>query len=1000
MNPRTTTPPETLGRLQQLAAAGQSIWLDYIKRSMFGDGSLARMIEEDGLRGMTSNPAIFEKAIAGSNDYARDLAAAGVECARNPKAVFERLAIADVRSACDALQPVYEATKRIDGYVSLEVAPDLAMDRAATIEEARRLWKSVGRPNVMIKVPGTPPCIPAVRQLLGEGINVNITLLFSVDAYLAVMQAWLDALEEIARKGGDVSSVASVASFFVSRIDSLLDPRLEEIAKKATSPADRARAEALFGKVAIANAKVAYQHYLEMKKGARWQALEKKGAMPQRLLWASTSTKNPRYRDVLYAEELIGSETVDTMPPQTFEAFKDHGVVKPTLSADVEGARKLLAELERTGQSLKAATDKLLVDGVKLFKDAFDQLLAAVAKHGAAVEPAAASAAPSRGSAGTPPPSAAASTSPAISATAIPSGARLTAKLPAELQKAVDEKLADWKNGGKVKRLWASDAKLWTGGDEASWTGWLTIVDEKRRNAPRYKEIFEEAKAAGFKHVCLLGMGGSSLCPEVWAETFGPQPGAPRLVVLDSTDPQQLLAVERSLDLARTLFCVSSKSGSTLEPNIFKGWFFERVKQMVGPDRAGRQFIAVTDPGSQLEQEAKREGFRRVFPGLKSIGGRYSALSDFGLVPAALMGLDVGKLLDRAADMKQACTAADPAANPGVLLGLILGCAAKAGRDKVTIVASPSIVDLGAWIEQLFAESTGKIGRGLIPVDREKLAVPASYGPDRAFLCFEAAGETGDETRSILKAIENDGHPVVRIALRDGYDLAAEFFRLEIATAAAGEVLGIHPFDQPDVEASKIATKQLTAAFEQSGSLPAETPLWSGDGVRLFADERNAAELGKSASGSPSLTSFLRAHFARLGKGDYAGFLAYVDMSPTHEALLQEMRHAVRDRRRVATVLGFGPRFLHSTGQAYKGGPNSGVFLQITADDARDVPVPGAKYTFGVVKAAQARGDFAVLAERGRRALRVHLAKDAGGDVTAGLARLRDAVRAALGDGR
>jgi len=983
MNPTTSLPPKSAERLRQLVAAGQSIWLDYIQRRMLKDGSLARMIESDGLRGMTSNPAIFEKAIAGSKDYESELSAAGDECARDPKAVFERLAIADIRAACDLMRPVYDATRRVDGYVSLEVSPGLAHDMGGTLDEARRLWSAVARPNVMIKVPATPAGIPSVRQLLAEGVNVNITLLFSVDAYDSVASAWLDGLEILAKKGGDVSTVASVASFFVSRIDSLIDGKLAEIARRSAGAADKARAESLLGKVAIANAKIAYQHYLELKQGARFQALARKGAMPQRLLWASTSTKNPAYRDVIYVEELIGPETVQTIPPQTYDAFKDHGVVKPTLGAGLEGATRVFAELAKTGVSMKAVTDQLLTDGVKLFKDAFDQLLAAVAARGGVAEPLAK-------------PGAAGAAAPAAPAAL----ERMTAKLPAALQAEVDEKVADWRKGAKVKRLWSSDAKLWTGGDEASWTGWLGIVDVQRRDLARFAQLAEEAKSGAFTHVCLLGMGGSSLCPEVWSRTFGPQAGAPRLVILDSTDPQQLLAVERSLDLTRTLFCVSSKSGSTLEPEIFKAWFFERVQQLVGPERAGRQFVAITDPGSQLEKVAKRDGFRRVFPGEKSIGGRYSALSDFGLVPAALMGLDVAKLLERADAMKLACTQPDPARNPGVLLGLILGCAAKAGRDKVTIVASPAVADLGAWIEQLLAESTGKGGRGLIPVDRERLAVPASYGDDRLFLSFEVAGDRNDEPSALLKAFENTGSPVVRITLRDPFDLAAEFFRLEVATAAAGEVLGVHPFDQPDVEASKVATRKLTAAFEESGRLPAEQPFWSGDGVELHADARNASELLEAAGGAPALESLLRAHLARLQPGDYAGFLAYVDMSVSHEALLQEMRAAVRDRKRVATVLGFGPRFLHSTGQAYKGGPSSGVFLQITADDAVDVAVPGAKYTFGVVKAAQARGDFAVLAERGRRALRVHLRRGAGRDVTAGLAHLRNAVRAALGAGR
>ena len=971
MNPPDSVAPASTSaknvRLAALVAAGQSVWLDFIQRRMLEDGSLARMIASDGLLGMTSNPAIFEKAIAGSADYAKELAAAGAECAKNPKAVFERLAIADIQAACDLMKPVYAASKKVDGYVSLEVSPDLAMDRVGTLDEARRLWKAVARPNVMIKVPATPPCIGAIRELLADGINVNITLLFAVDAYEAVADAWLDGLEAFAKKGGDVKSVASVASFFVSRIDSLIDGKLAEIAKKATSAGDKARAESLLGKVAIANAKLAYQHYLGLKASPRFQALAKLGAMPQRLLWASTSTKNPSYRDVIYVEELIGPDTVETIPPATYDAFKDHGNVKPTLTADVEGARRVMADLAKTGITLRACTDQLLVDGVKIFKDAFATLLAAVAKHG-----------------GTP-----------VEPSTPPSGgakAKVTVKLPAAVEAELAQLVTDWTRGGKVARLWASDAKLWSGGDEASWTGWLTIVDEQRKQLAKFAELAKDVKEAGFTHVCLLGMGGSSLCPEVWAETFGPQPGMPQLVVLDSTDPAQLHATERRINLTRTLFCVSSKSGSTLEPNIFKAWFFERVKQVVGAKEAGRRFIAVTDPGSNMEKVAQADGFRRIFHGVKSVGGRYSALSDFGLVPAAAMGLDVAKLLERAAAMKQACMAATIGDNPGVHLGLLLGAAAKLGRDKLTVVASPGIADFGAWIEQLVAESTGKLGKGLIPVDRECLGSPEKYGNDRVFVSFELPGQVDPRTSEALTQLAAVGHPVVRIPLADRFDLAGEMFVLEVATAVAGSVLAIHPFDQPDVEASKIETKKITAAFEQSGSLPAESPFWSGGTIKLFADAKNAAALQQAAGGGATLAQLLRAHLARLKPGDYAGFLAYVDMTATHESLIQAMRHEVRNVKRVATVLGFGPRFLHSTGQAYKGGPNSGVFLQITCDDARDAAVPGAKYSFGVVKAAQARGDFAVLADRGRRALRVHL----GSDIAVGLKQLGDAIREAL----
>jgi transaldolase/glucose-6-phosphate isomerase len=491
----------------------------------------------------------------------------------------------------------------------------------------------------------------------------------------------------------------------------------------------------------------------------------------------------------------------------------------------------------------------------------------------------------------------------------------------------------------------------------------------------------------------LLGMGGSSLCPEVLKETFGRIAGFPELHVLDSTDPAQIRALADRIDVATTLFIVSSKSGSTLEPNIFKAYFFDSAKQSLGADKAGSRFVAVTDPGSNLEKEARLDRFRHIFPGVKTIGGRYSALSNFGLVPAAVMGLDVERLLDEAERMLHACAPGVPAEeNPGLVLGTILGVAGNAGLDKLTLVASPGLNDLGAWLEQLIAESTGKEGKGIIPVDRERAGPPDAYGDDRlfAYLRLEDAPDAAQD--AAVLALEKAGKPVVRIRVATQYDLAEEFVRWEIATAVAGSILGINPFNQPDVEASKIATKTLTSEYEKTGTLPPEAPFFEGEGVKLFADANNAEALKKTAGAVPSLTGYLKAHLQRLGKGDYLALLAYVEMSPAHESILQAARHRVRDSRRVATCLGFGPRFLHSTGQAYKGGPNSGVFLQVTCDDARDVAVPGQKYTFGIVKAAQARGDLQVLVERNRRALRVHL----GPDVAAGLKTLSAAIDKAL----
>jgi transaldolase/glucose-6-phosphate isomerase len=567
----------------------------------------------------------------------------------------------------------------------------------------------------------------------------------------------------------------------------------------------------------------------------------------------------------------------------------------------------------------------------------------------------------------------------------------LKSSLPESLAAAVKTAVSDWEAGGKVQRVWARDASLWSGADEANWLGWLDIVEDQIAHPVELRNLAKEVWSAGFKDALLLGMGGSSLGPEVLRMTFGKIAGYPDLHVLDSTDPAQVKAFENKIDVARTLFIVSSKSGSTLEPNIFKQYFFELTKKAVGADRAGTHFMAITDPGSKMQQVAEGDRFRHIFFGRSSIGGRYSVLSNFGMAPAAIIGIDTKKFLDRAKEMVRACGAsARVEENPGAMLGIILGTAATAGFDKVTIVTSPDISDLGAWLEQLLAESTGKVGKGIIPVDREELGAPDVYGKDRVFAYIHTEHATDVGTEAKLAALEKAGHPVVRISMADIYDLGAEFFRWEFATAVAGSIIGINAFNQPDVEASKIVTKALTSEYEKKGSLPAEKPVLEEGGIKLFTDEKNAAELAKAA-GAKTLGGYLKAHLQRIGAGDYFALLGYIQMNSAHEKILQQMRHAVRNKKHVATCLGFGPRFLHSTGQAYKGGPNSGVFLQVTCDDAVELPVPGQKYTFGVVKAAQARGDFQVLAERGRRALRVHL-----GDVESGLATLATAVQKAL----
>jgi transaldolase/glucose-6-phosphate isomerase len=959
--PQGQDPKKSQNPLKELNAFGQSVWLDYIRRSLISTGELGRLIAQDGLRGVTSNPSIFEKAITGSTDYSKTLEELSGQKGLDAKQVYEALAIRDIQDAADVLRSVYDETNGRDGYVSLEVAPYLAHKTQETLEEARRLWKAVGRQNLMVKVPGTAEGIPAIQQLISEGININVTLLFAQDVYERVAEAYIAGLEALAKSGGKLGRIGSVASFFVSRIDTLVDNQIADRIKKSQNPAEQATLRGLEGKIAIANAKLTYQKYKEIFSGPRWAKLASAGAQTQRVLWASTSTKNPAFSDILYVEELIGPDTVDTIPPATYDAFRDHGKPRASLEENIPAAQETMDTLKRVGISMKAATDQLTEEGVKLFADAFGKLLAAVGKH---------------------------ATTSAASAVN-----NLSYKLPENLAAAVKATLEDWKTNGKVKRLWARDASLWTNTDEASWLGWLTIADDEIAHSRDFKQIADEIRQGGFTHAVLLGMGGSSLCVEVMKLTYGKIDGHPEMLVLDSTDPAEIRALTGKLDMKKTIFIVSSKSGSTLEPNIFKQYFYEQVKQAVGADEAAKRFIAITDPGSHLQKVAESEGFRHIFFGVPSIGGRYSALSNFGMIPGAIQGMDIGKFLDRVEEMVHACASVVPAdENPGAILGAVLGTLQKMGRDKVTIFTSPGISDLGAWLEQLLAESTGKQGKGLIPVDREQIGSPEVYGNDRIFVYVRLQSAPDPKQDAAVAALEKAGHPVVRIAVPDIYELGQEFFRWEIATAVAGSIIGINAFNQPDVEASKIATKNLTSEYEKSGSLPAEHPFFEGSGVKLYSDDKNVEALKKSAGGDLTLSGYLRAHINRLQAGDYFALLAYIDMNDAHETQLQTIRHTVRDKKKVATCLGFGPRFLHSTGQAYKGGPNSGVFLQITCDDAADIQVPEQKYTFGVVKAAQARGDFQVLAERDRRALRIHL----GADVAAGLRGLHSAIRQAL----
>jgi transaldolase/glucose-6-phosphate isomerase len=959
-------------RVIEVQKYGQSIWYDNIRRGLITSGDLAKMVNEEGLLGVTSNPAIFTAAITGSPDYDPSIQALVKQGVGKPEQIYEALAIRDVQDACDILRGTYTRTNKVDGYMSFEVSPYLANDTNGTIADARRLWKAISRDNVLIKIPATDAGYAAIKAAISDGISVNVTLLFSVEAYEKVAEAYMSGLEAYLAKGGDLSHVASVASFFISRIDSLIDDKIafggNPLLNTEKDPDKREKLKKLVGKVAIANAKIAYARYKELYATPRWKALKDKGAMPQRLLWASTSTKNAKYPKTIYVDELIGAETVNTVPAETYIAFRDTGSVRPSLSENwdenIANARETMANLAAVGIKFSDVTKTLLDDAVKKFADPFDKLLGSVEKKRQQIQ-----------------------------GGLVPQSYTL-----GDQADAVKKALEEWRTEGKIRKLWARDASIWSGQDESQWLDWLGIVDGQRENPEHLIEVAKDAKDSGYKYALLLGMGGSSLAPEVWKKTFGKVDGAPELFVLDSTVPAQVKAFENKVDLKKTVFIVSSKSGGTIEPNVFKQYFLDKVGKALGADKAGSAFLCVTDPKTKMNEIAKKDNFRHIFFGLKGIGGRFSALSNFGMIPLAVMGADVKKFLDSTEVMVQACSSCvPPDLNPGVQLGCIMGTLAKNGRDKVTVIASPAISSLGAWLEQLMAESTGKAhpktgkGTGLIPIDNEKVGPPSAYGNDRLFVYERLTTDPSKEQDAAVDALEKAGHPVVRINVADKYDVGQEMFRWEIATAVAGSILGINTFNQPDVEEAKVAARELMSIFTSKGSLPAETPVLEGDGLKLFTNGSNAEALGKAAGGKTP-AGYVKAHLGRLGAGDYFAINAYVEMTDAHDAILQALRLAVRDAKKVATTLGYGPRFLHSTGQLHKGGPNSGVFLQITSDDAEDVAIPGEKFSFGTLKAAQASGDFKVLADRGRRVLRVHLGKD----VAAGLTKLRDIVIGSL----
>jgi transaldolase/glucose-6-phosphate isomerase len=935
----------TSTRLQQTHTLGQSIWYDNMRRGLLRSGALADLVAK-GVRGLTSNPTIFEKAIIASGDYEEALRRLVAE-GRSTGEIYDDLVFEDIRGACDLLLSTFQESGAVDGRVSIEVLPELAASTDRTIAEGLRLAHMVGRPNVMVKVPATPEGIPAIRALTAQGVSINITLIFSLLQYEEVVEAYLAGLEDRLAAGGSFENMASVASFFVSRVDTSCDRLLTEKARTASRD-EAARCQALLGKLAIANAKMAYEIYQKTIASPRWQKLAAAGARPQRLLWASTGTKDPRYSDTYYVDALIGADTVDTVPPATLDAFIDHGNPVARLTDDLDGAKRAVAEFAALGFDLSRVCHALLTDGVASFTASMKALVDAIGGRRAALAE-------------------------------LTSG-RQQANLPEPLRGAVDAEVARLKKERALQRIWDADPTLFTP-DPAheksikSRLGWLRSPGLMQAKLTDLDAFAAEVRAAGYTEAVLLGMGGSSLAPEVLSLTeklAGDKEPGLTVHILDNTDPTAVLRVDRRVAGKKALFIVASKSGGTIEIQSFERHFWQRALDASGGDvaRAGASFIAITDPATRLGQLAEEKRYRHTFINPADIGGRYSALSYFGMVPGRLLGPSVHAMVDAAIELAAASGPGVPADECAALrLGAIMGVAASGGRDKLTLIMSPEIESLGSWIEQLVAESTGKEGKGIVPVDLEPIGSPEVYGSDRLFVYVRYAGGNPAQDQAVA-ALEKAGQPVVRIAVEDHAALGREFFRWELATAVAGAALHVNPFDEPNVTEAKLATSALLAGHAAEGHLPVPEETCTVDDIDR-----------------------IRGHLDSAKAGDYFMVSAYFMRTDERDGALTRIRVGLRDAHRIATTVGYGPRFLHSTGQLHKGGPNTGVFLQLTADAPEDLPIPGEPYTFATLRNAQALGDFQVLKRRGRRVLRVHL----GSDVEAGLGKLAAALGTAVG---
>lgn len=908
---------EQLEIYKKFKEIGQSIWLDSISRDMILNNTLSNLIEKYEITGLTSNPTIFENAILNSNTYDESIKIVSKKF-KNLDDIAYSLMIEDIQRACDLLKKIFEKTNKNDGYVSIEIPPTID-ETNSIIDCAIKIWEMVDRENLMIKIPATKNGIKAEEELIKRGINVNMTLIFSPQAYKEVVKSYLSALNWRLENKLD-GNVFSVASFFVSRIDTEINKILTELSTQNQDIEKRNEIIFMRGKAAISVSLITYDIYLKSFFTDEFKKYREAGFKPQKLLWASTSTKDPSLRDTIYMDELCLPNTINTVPQHTIFSFFDHGKINTDdISLRINQAYETYNRLTNYSINWSEIFDKLLNDGIKKFIDSYKNILNSIEKKIKTLE------------------------------TEI-----ITMQL---FNSSIKKIISEIEKNSFIERLFSKDHTLWKTDPTSAKIiknslGWINLPKEMINKIDEINQFKKEIINEGFKYVVLLGMGGSSLAAEVILNIFGNDKKV-KLFVLDSTNPDWILRLSQKIEITKTLFIVSSKSGTTLETITHFKYFYNLIKKK--KQKPGKNFIAITDNSTPLQEMAKKYGFRKIFINPSDIGGRFSALSYFGLIPASFTSIDIKSFLKKSQEALDELKTKNP---PSIVLGSFLAASYLNGRDKLTIILPKKLERFGLWIEQLIAESTGKEGKGILPIIDTEVYDISSYSNDRFFVVINLKDFKENEEK--IEMLIKNGHPVLRIFLNDIYDIGKEFYRWEIATSLAGYMMKINPFDQPDVQFTKDFTKKILSSPKTELKADIITKNWDVYLANIENEER----------------SLIWSIIKNLKENGYIALCSYLDENEKTLNMLTKIKKLLTERLSIPTISVYGPRYLHSIGQLFKGGKNSGVFIILTSKPKKDIKIIGEDLSFTKICMSQAKGDFLAMKEKGRTCVMIYEKKE------------------------